>query len=182
MGPTDRADRSRICSGIYVPTRKTRSTVTTVIHQRDGYNEMRFGEFGSMEDDLSDQIICGGHNKGDIIHCAEIQPMELIESNCYERFDFDEYLFANYSRDWWLGVLYQAARRGPLGSGARQNVTETGDAILEGYQLQRQNRVGAYRLLRQMARIALGTDEHEAEIEAFSRIRDVYWTFDEERR
>ena len=125
----------------------------------------RFVEFGDLDDDLADQIVCGMDSDGDIIHCAEIQPMEFIEENWYEPFDFDEALFANYGKDWWLGVLYKPARLGLLGGTARSNVTEAGDAIYAGFQTLRRNQVGAYMLLRQMARIALGIDEHEAEIE-----------------
>lgn len=125
----------------------------------------RFVTAGNSEDDLTDQIICGLDQNGDIIHCAEIQPMEFIEEHWSEALDFDETLFANYGKDWWLGVLYKPARAGLLGRTARSNMTEAGDSVYAAFQALKRHKVQTYLLMRSMFRIGMGVDEHEAEIE-----------------
>lgn len=126
----------------------------------------RFVTSGNTSDDLSDQIICGTDRNGDILRCAELQPIEFTEQNWHESFDFDAALFANYGKDWWLGLLYRPARMGLMGSTPKSNMTEAGDYIYECLALLKRNLRGSYLLMRAMFRISMGLDEHEAEIES----------------
>lgn len=125
----------------------------------------RYVTLGNQDEALADQIICGMDENGDIIGCAEIQPAEFLEQHWYEPFDFDASLFANYGKDWWLGILYKPARAGLLGSTARSNATEAGDVIWEALNFLWNNKRVSYLAMRAMYRVGMGLDEHEAEIE-----------------
>ena len=120
---------------------------------------------GGAAENGSDTLVCGLLVDGGIIECAEAQPEEFIERNWVETFDFDRRLFANYGKDWWLGVLYSPARSGLMGSVARRNMTEAGTYLAEVLNSIWPHRRAIFKMLKLMVRMGVGSEDFERRME-----------------
>ncbi|MGH0003805.1 hypothetical protein ACQU0X_27340 [Pseudovibrio ascidiaceicola] len=118
------------------------------------------GEF----DDFSGMVHIDENSPSYLLEAADAQPLPILDQISDFIGEADKQAFANYGKDWWLGVLYKPARNGLLGPTAQQNATEAGDFIALILKEALKNYATVYKVVKLGLTFALGNDEFESKI------------------